>query len=296
MSKAIAIQEWDNDKVGLLKRTILKTKGGNLPTDDELQLFLGVCKRTGLDPFTRQIYSIERWNSDTNRYDRAVQVSIDGFRVLAERSGEYAGQDGPYWCGEDGVWKDVWLSKKAPAASKITVFKKGQDKGFTGVATYEEYVQKKKDGTPVKMWQTMPSNQLAKCAESLALRKAFPNDMSGLYTVEEYPLDDTGTTAAPRSERPVLTAAASVSGGHQASEVTTTDFAEADSFRESSLEDYEVKSGSLLGVKFRDRPDTFWRQYKGELEKKLSSLPTEYRQGASELLFKIQQHLDEKQM
>lgn len=163
---------YDQDKVGLIKRTIAKGA-----TDDELAMFVMHCQRTGLDPFARQIYCLERWswNSQAGRNERSMstQVSIDGFRLVAERTGKYEGQAGPFWCGQDGEWRDVWLQNNPPPA-RVGVYKTNCREPFWGVAKYDEYVQTKKDGQPNSMWSKMPANQLAKCAESLALRKAFP--------------------------------------------------------------------------------------------------------------------------
>jgi phage recombination protein Bet len=172
---------FSTDQVELVKRTICKDA-----SDDELQLFLGVCKKTGLDPFAKQIYAIRRWNSDAGGKVMSIQIGIDGFRLIAERSDKYDGQDGPYWCGGDGTWHDVWLADgEFPVAAKVTVYKKGSSRPFTGIAHWDEYVQTDKNGEPTKMWRQMPAGQLAKCAEALALRKAFPQELSGMYSVEE---------------------------------------------------------------------------------------------------------------
>lgn len=179
-----------SEQITLLKDAIAKEA-----TDAELQMFTYVCQRKKLDPFAKQIYPVKRWDSTLGRNVTAYQTGIDGFRVIAKRSGKYRGQVGPYWCGEDGKWTDVWLSKTPPAAAKVGVKHADFEDPVWGIATWASYVQTTKDGRPNSMWAKMGDNQLAKCAESLALRKAFPEDLSGLYTDEEmHQADGEGTT------------------------------------------------------------------------------------------------------
>lgn len=159
----------------------LRQLGVDRATNGDLAVFLHVCQRTGLDPFARQIYMIERQGKQT------IQTGIDGFRLVARRAVDRTGETlsiGPSeWCDQDGIWSDVWLKDYPPAAARVVVYRNGE--AFPGTALWREYVQYKRDGNVMAQWATRPAGMLAKCAEALALRKAFPHDLSGIYTDDE---------------------------------------------------------------------------------------------------------------
>lgn len=156
------ISGYSDDQIALIKSTIAVGA-----TDNELKLFLAVCKNHKLDPFTRQIYFIKRSGKGT------IQTSIDGFRALAGRTGEYAGNDDP-------VFDDEGSPKKAT----VTVWRmvNGVRCPFTATARWSQYYPGDAQGF---MWKKMPHLMLGKVAEALALRKAFPEALSGLYSDEE---------------------------------------------------------------------------------------------------------------
>lgn len=161
------------DKIDLLKQTVARGV-----SDTELQLFLHACKRTGLDPFMKQIHAIKRWSAKDQREVMSIQTSIDGYRLIADRTGCYAGSSDPdYDLNENGY----------PDMARVTVIKlvNGHSCSFSASARWAEYCQYGKDGQPGSMWKRMPFLMLGKCAEALALRKAFPAELSGVYTHEE---------------------------------------------------------------------------------------------------------------
>jgi phage recombination protein Bet len=150
--------------------------------------FQHTCARTGLDPLARQIYCIGRFGSDGLEW--SIQTGIDGFRVVAERSKQYAGQAPAEWLTESGEWVDVFVKKlhgEHPLAARVKVYRHDwdKDKPAVGIATWDEYAQTKRNGDLTAMWAQRGPGQLAKCAEALAMRKAFPQDLSGVYTDDE---------------------------------------------------------------------------------------------------------------
>jgi phage recombination protein Bet len=151
-----------------------------------VEQFLSLARRSGLDPLARQIYCIGRLSA--GRVEWSIQTGIDGFRLVAERSQKYDGQDGAEWLTGGGEWVDAFvpsLHGANPLAARVKVYRKDWPRPSVGVAEWGAYVQTKKNGELTSMWAKQGAGQLAKCAEALAIRKAFPQDLSGLYTAEE---------------------------------------------------------------------------------------------------------------
>ncbi|MFD3926551.1 recombinase RecT [Streptomyces sp. NPDC058614] len=156
----------------------------------QLGIFFHYCKASGLDPFGRQIYMIKRKSRGEIRW--TIQTGIDGYRLIARRAADRAGQPIAY---EDFVWYDaeggehtVWLREGPPAACRAVLWR--GDSRFPAVAHWREYAPKVWDYESQEyklggLWPQMPASQLSKVAEALALRRACPADLSGLHVDEE---------------------------------------------------------------------------------------------------------------
>lgn len=145
-------------------------------TEPELKLFLHDCQRQGIHPLDRLIHPTVRTAKDGTRTYTAI-TSIDLFRARAEDSGAYAGNDEPVFQGDP---------KTETFQATVTVYKivQGVRCPFTATARWPEYKPPGDRGQDF-MWQSKPHVMLGKCAEALALRKAFPRQLAKLYTHEE---------------------------------------------------------------------------------------------------------------
>jgi phage recombination protein Bet len=173
--------------------------------DDANLLFFGtICQRTGLDPFARQIYIIGRSKWENGREigkTWTIQTGIDGYRLLAARTGLLAGIDDAIYDDETG---------DHPGKATVTVWRYMHNQHervpFTATARWNEYRQVDSKDRLMGQWPKMPYLMLGKCAEALALRKAFPAELSGVYTGEEMAqADNTPEPVAAHivEERPV---------------------------------------------------------------------------------------------
>lgn len=188
--KALVTKEaFTREQIELIKHTVAVGA-----TDNELKLFLYQAQKRGLDPLSRQIHFIKRkrYNTDTEAYEEVgtIQTGIDGFRVVADRTGKLSGIKRGLITTTNGeligAWAEVYRSDwQHPAREEVS---------------FKEYCQRKKDGSPMGLWKTMPETMIKKVAEAAALRMAFPEDLSGIYSHEEMQVADNETAVATISE------------------------------------------------------------------------------------------------
>jgi len=230
----------------------LRQLGVEKVNESDLAVFFHQCVRTGLDPFARQVYLVGRWDGRSQSTKYTIQTGIDGYRLIAERTGVYAGSDESWVEGPNGL----------PTSATVSVYKVigGVRCAFTATAHWSEYCQTTKDGRPMGLWAKMPHRMLAKCAEALALRKAFPQDLAGVYTSEEMSQADSETrvTAPNAIESRVIEAEVITSDVETAEPVRLTD--------EALVEDIEPKQLKRIQILRKEAALTD-DQYRAGLEK-----------------------------
>lgn len=190
MDNGLQKVEFGRSQIDTIKKTLMPEG----TSDNELNLFLEYCKRTMLDPFARQIYATKIGGK------LSIQSSIDGFRLIAERSQKYRGQTLPLYLNPKGEWTEVWTEVGFPIACKVGILRSDFDEPLYAIAKWSSYAPTV-NGKLGFMWSKMPEVMLAKVAEALALRKAFPNDLSGLYSAEE--MEQADTKPKTRTTTPV---------------------------------------------------------------------------------------------
>lgn len=186
--------------------------------EQEFAVLMEIAKARNLNPLLRQIWFIKRWDNMKRCEVWAVQTSIDGLRTIAQRTGLYDGQDEPTFGVEDA--SAFGLSKAEPFAS-VSVYRKDWTRPSTVKAYMAEYIGRTRDGKPTQMWAGKPHIMLSKCAEALALRKAFPEDTAGLYVTEEMPANDEREAPAQRPAKPQAVKAAQFPRGESSSAAPT---------------------------------------------------------------------------
>lgn len=191
---ALVTKKLDKEELALVKSTIAKDA-----TDEELALFLYTAQKRGLNPLTRQIHFVKRGKGEESQ--GVIQTGIDGLRLIAQRTGQYAPSGRPTLF----EYENGKLLRATVYGNKII---NGTAFEFSATARFSEYAPVKANGGLFPMWIKMPETMLEKCAEAKMLRRGFPEELSGLYSDEEMEQAGAGVTTFREASEPEPGAAA----------------------------------------------------------------------------------------
>lgn len=174
--------------LGMIKKYLVTGSPENV-TEQELMMFMSLCKYQGLNPFTRDAYLIKYGTQAATIVvgkgaleKRAARCSsYMGFEagiIVRTENGEIERRTGTFYLPEEtlvGGWAKVYVD------------------GFTQpvetAVSMQEYLGRKRDGSVNSQWATKPATMIRKVAKAQALREAFPEDMAGMYVAEEVGID-----------------------------------------------------------------------------------------------------------
>lgn len=160
-SNAVAVATQEEEQFDLVRRTYAREL-----SPAEFELLVAEAKHRDLSVVNKELISVKFKGTATNF------VTLSGLRRLAERSGDVAGVEGPYWRGKTGGWQDVWLDAATPpAAAKFLVYRKDSDRPYVGIAIWSERAQKFNNKLS-DTWEKMPAHMLGKVAETDAYKRA----------------------------------------------------------------------------------------------------------------------------
>jgi len=188
-------RDYTPSQLALVRRTVAKDCDNT-----EFDLFIEIAKRVGLDPFRRQIYAIVTNKGNADKRQMVTVTGIDGYRAVAARNSDYRPDEQEPEYTYDEALKNPDTNPLGLVKAVVTAFK--GDKPVRGVAYWEEFAPLKEEWkydpeqgkkTPsgvfkidaTSNWRKMGRIMLAKCAEAQALRKGWPEDLSGVYVTEE---------------------------------------------------------------------------------------------------------------
>jgi len=172
--------------------------------EHELDYVEQICERTGLDVLTNQLHVVKRWDGKARKHVLQVAASIEGCRLVAERTGKYESQDPiEFWDDEHGCWAEVWTSDDPPTAARASICKRDCRHPTRAVVHWRSFVQYTKDGSANKFWRDMGEHMIGITAERHALRKAFPQELAGIAGDDHYlePPNQPGESAEQTSRQ-----------------------------------------------------------------------------------------------
>lgn len=223
-------------------------------TEDEFGMFLASAKHLGLDPVLREIWAIPGYKlKDGGQSAAIIMPSINGLRKLADLTGLVAATEGPFFCGPDGKWQEMWLNTEPPAAAKFVIWRKDRTLPIQAIATFKNRAKRNQYGLMGK-WKETPDEMLGINAERMAWK------LSGLVNNNPRPVayDDEGNALNPRAVAMARLHAVGAEKGlsHEQMRTVAEQFApESDSMVDMEAEDLHQAADLIEAVGASALPD-----------------------------------------
>lgn len=154
-------------------------------TDQEVAMFINLCKYAGLNPWLKEAYCIKYGTEPAT-----MVTGKEAFTKRAEAQTNYDGvKAGIITVVENGEVEyregAVVMPGEQLVGGWAEVFRKDRGHSTRVEVSFDEYAAKKKDGTLNKQWSGKPATMIRKVAIVQALREAFPASLGGMYSAEE---------------------------------------------------------------------------------------------------------------
>lgn len=174
--------------LGMIKKYLVTGSPENI-TEQEMMMFMSLCRYQGLNPFVRDAYLIKYGSQPA-----AIVVGKGALEKRAQRTEKYKGFEAGIIVrtgnGEiEHRTGTFYLPEEEIVGGWAKVYVDGFDNPVEAAVSMQEYIGRKKDGSINSQWATKPATMIRKVAKAQALREAFPEDMAGMYVAEEVGVD-----------------------------------------------------------------------------------------------------------
>lgn len=168
-------------------------------TMQEVSMFINLCKYSGLNPWLREAYCIKYGNEPAT-----MVVGKEAFMKRAEADPNYDGFEAGIIVMNDGGLEyrtgTMYTKDETIIGGWAEVWRKDRAHSTRAEVSMEEYIGRKKDGSPNGQWSKKPATMIRKVALVQALREAFPKALGGMYVAEEQGQEEPEATTAPMVE------------------------------------------------------------------------------------------------
>ena len=169
--------------------------GGGAVTDQEVIMFMSLCRYQHLNPFLREAYLVKYGNNTP----ATMVTGKDVFLKRANRNANFRGMKAGVIVQDESTGEvteregTFYLKSEKVVGGFAKVFVEGREP-YCATVSFDEYAGRKANGDLNSQWASKPATMIRKVALVQALREAFPEDFSQLYAAEEVGTTDIDET------------------------------------------------------------------------------------------------------